>query len=153
MSGQIYLNVATKASETAQKPADAEASDDLSVLVILGARLAAPIDAATRDRAATHVLDWLGSALLGDQQPRAAGFAALAKEHPSGYSPPHHITKSFKSHFVVEYHKLAIRRVVSSKNARKGAPFLGFSSCRYRSAAHKPLRIWRFRQSQLGHLR
>lgn len=82
MSGQIHLNVAPKACASAV--ATASASDDISVLAILAARLAAPVEAATRARAATHVLDWLGSAVLGYQQPGAVGFIALAAEHPSG---------------------------------------------------------------------
>ena len=74
MSGQIYRNVATKASATASAPL----SGDVSVLAILAGRLAAPVDALTRARAATHVLDWLGSAALGYRQPGAVGFATLA---------------------------------------------------------------------------
>ncbi len=70
MSGQIYLNASTKASLAES------AGSNASVLTILSASLAAPVDDGTRSRAASHVLDWLGSAIMGATKPGASGFRA-----------------------------------------------------------------------------
>jgi 2-methylcitrate dehydratase PrpD len=77
MSGQLYLNEPTNASVAGGDVVAKTASSPASVLTILAAALAAPIDEATRVRAATHVLDWLGSAQMGATQPGARGFREL----------------------------------------------------------------------------
>jgi 2-methylcitrate dehydratase PrpD len=80
MSGQIYLNNATKASAIDPVGAQTRAS----VLESLVTRLAAPVNDATRSRATRHVLDWLAGAQLGLVQPAASGFIALAGESEQG---------------------------------------------------------------------
>ena len=81
MSGQINLNSALEASTKNQDGVESS----VSVLEVLATRLAAPVDHATRSRAARHVLDWLASAQLGVMQPAAAGFIALAGQSSPGY--------------------------------------------------------------------
>lgn len=49
-----------------------------SVLQILGEKLDAPVAAHDRARASLHVLDWLGTATLGQFHPAAAGFRQTA---------------------------------------------------------------------------
>lgn len=76
MSGQIYLNSATKASSIDPAGTGVRAS----VLEHLATRLAASVDDATRSRATRHVLDWIASAQLGIVQPASTGFVALSGE-------------------------------------------------------------------------
>jgi 2-methylcitrate dehydratase PrpD len=63
MSGQITINA--------------------TILQSLAAHLSRPVSEADQARAATHVLDWLGCAMLGCTQSAAAGFARMAEEGAS----------------------------------------------------------------------
>jgi delta 1-pyrroline-5-carboxylate dehydrogenase len=80
MSGQIYLNASTKANLAESVGPNA------SILTILAATLAAPVDEATRRRAASHVLDWLGSTVMGAMRHGAAGFRASIAANATGPS-------------------------------------------------------------------
>jgi len=55
-----------------------------SVLQILVDRLHQPVGAVSRERAALHLLDWLGQAKLGLRQPAAAGFIANLETNIAG---------------------------------------------------------------------
>ena len=78
MSGQIYLNASTKANLAKSVGPNA------SILTILAATLAAPVDEATRRRAASHVLDWLGTTVMGAMRHGAAGFRASVAANATG---------------------------------------------------------------------
>ncbi len=57
-----------------------------TVLQLLVARLHQPVNAASRERAALHLLDWFGQAMLGLRQPAAAGFRASFEANNLGHA-------------------------------------------------------------------
>jgi 2-methylcitrate dehydratase PrpD len=57
-----------------------------SVLQTLVMRLQKPVGVVTRERAALHLLDWLGQAMLGLRQPAAAGFRASFEANKLGHA-------------------------------------------------------------------
>ena len=57
-----------------------------TVLQLLVDRLRQPVNAVSRERAALHLLDWLGQAMLGLRQPAAAGFRASFEANNLGHA-------------------------------------------------------------------